>query len=556
MIIGLDVGGTHTDAVLLADDGLRAAVKVPTDANDLFHSVLSGLEQAVRGQDPARIRRIVLSTTLTTNAIVQSRIGPVGMIVSGGPGIDPELFRLGDHYVCVSGAVDHRGRETEPVDEAQIRAAGQRFRRDGVRHVGVVGKFSVRNPSHENRIGRILADDFEQVFLGHHCAGLLNFPRRIATTYLNAAVYPLYRDFFLAVKQSLERMGFTVPIRILKADGGNIQFDASLDAPVQTILSGPAASVMGATVFAPPDADCLVLDIGGTTTDMALLVKRIPLLNPLGIEIAGIKTLVRSMEVHSIGIGGDSTVRIRDGRIVVGPERSGPAMGYGGAHFTPTDALMILGRIEDGSPSRAREGAQPLAAMLGVTVEEAAKAVFVETCRGILDEAAAFIERIRQKPVYTVHEMLDGATLSPRRILILGGPAEHFAGGLSSLSGWDVEVVPRSPVANAIGAALARTTSQVTLFADTELGMASAPEEQFHTGIDGGFSLADALSLARQLLCKRAVSWGANADTLEMDTVEALEFNMVRGFRTAGKNIRVTVQVTPGLIRGYEQRIR
>jgi hypothetical protein len=127
---------------------------------------------------------------------------------------------------------------------------------------------------------------------------------------------------------------------------------------------------------------------------------------------------------------------------------------------------------------------------------------------------------------------------------------------LSSLSGWDVEVVPRSPVANAIGAALARTTSQVTLFADTELGMASAPEEQFHTGIDGGFSLADALSLARQLLCKRAVSWGANADTLEMDTVEALEFNMVRGFRTAGKNIRVTVQVTPGLIRGYEQRIR
>lgn len=555
MIIGLDVGGTHTDAVLLATDGLRSAVKVPTDPKDLFRSVLSGLEQAVHGTDPKRIRRIVLSTTLTTNAILQSQIEPVGMIVSGGPGIDPEHFRIGDHYVCVSGAVDHRGRETDPVDDAEIRAAGRRFRKDGVRYVGVVGKFSVRNPSHEDHIGRLLADDFEQVFLGHRCAGLLNFPRRIATTFLNAAVFPLHREFFHAVKRSLEQMGLTVPIRILKADGGNIHFDASLAAPAQTILSGPAASVMGGTVFAPPGTDCLALDIGGTTTDMALLVDRIPLLNPLGIEIAGIKTLVRSMEIHSVGLGGDSCVRIRQGRLAVGPERRGPAMGYGGPRFTPTDALMILGHIQDGNPARSREGARPLASALGLTVEAAAQAVFSETCRRILDEAGAFVERLRQKPVYTVHEMLDGITLSPRRVLVMGGPAEHFAPGLSSLSGWKVEAVPRSTVANAIGAALARTTSQVTVFADTERGLAVAPEVHFRMGIDRGFSLDDAVSLARDLLYRKAVSWGGDPDTLEMDTLEALEFNMVRGFRQTGKSIRVKVQVTPGLVHGYERRL-
>lgn len=556
MIIGLDVGGTHTDTVLLAEEGLREAVKVPTEADDLYRSVLAALEKTTQGTDPGRIRRIVLSTTLTTNAVVQNRVAPVGMVVSGGPGIDPEHHRIGDHYVCVSGAIDHRGRETEPVDDAEIRAVARRFRSEGIRHVGVVGKFSVRNPAHEDHIGRMLAEGAERVFLGHRCAGLLNFPRRIATTFLNAAVYPVHSAFFHSVKRSLESKGISVPIRILKADGGNIRFDASLDSPAETVFSGPAASVMGAAVFAPDRQDCLAMDIGGTTTDMALLVDRSPLLNPVGIEVAGIKTLVRSLEIHSVGIGGDSRVRVEAGRIAVGPERSGPAMGYGGKDFTPTDALMILGWVRDGDRDRAVEGAKPVAGALGVSVEEAAQAVFTETCRRILEEALGFVRRTQAKPVYTVHEMLDGVTVSPRRVLVLGGPAEHFARGLASLSEWDVEAVPRSPVANAIGAALARTTSQVTLFADTERGMATAPEDHFQQAVDGDFSLSDAVSLARELLQRKAVAQGANPDTLEMDTLEALSFNMVRGFRTTGRNIRVKVQVKPGLIQGYERRIR
>src|SRR5512134_3593310 len=114
MIIGLDVGGTHTDVVLLDHFGIKRDIKVTTDASNLFGSVLKGLNAVTEGVPVQDIRRIVLSTTLATNAVVQDKVPPVGMIVSAGPGIDPEQFRTNPHYICVSGSIDHRGREIEP----------------------------------------------------------------------------------------------------------------------------------------------------------------------------------------------------------------------------------------------------------------------------------------------------------------------------------------------------------------------------------------------------------------------------------------------------------
>ena len=122
--------------------------------------------------------------------------------------------------------------------------------------------FRVRNAAHEIAIHDLLGDRFEKVFLGHRVAGRLNFPRRIATTFLNASVYPIHKEFFEAVVNSLAKKGLSVPIRILKPDGGNMRFDASIDHPAQTILSGPAASVMGSVAFAPKDEACR-MDIGG-----------------------------------------------------------------------------------------------------------------------------------------------------------------------------------------------------------------------------------------------------------------------------------------------------
>ena len=200
MIIGLDVGGTHTDVVLLGNNGLEKQTKVLTDPEDLYKSVLAGLEKITADIDPQQIHRIVLSTTLTTNAIVQERTPAVGMIVSGGPGIDPEVYRTNNHYCAVSGSIDHRGREIEPIDLDEIHDIGRRFQEAGVQYVGVVGKFSIRNPIHELSIKDALNNRFDKIFMGHKISGSLNFARRIATTYLNAAVYPIHKDFFEAEK--------------------------------------------------------------------------------------------------------------------------------------------------------------------------------------------------------------------------------------------------------------------------------------------------------------------------------------------------------------------
>ena len=552
MIIGLDVGGTNTDVVLLSKKGLIREVKVPTDSSDLFHTVLTGLERVMEQIDPQKISRVVLSTTLTTNAIIQNTIPQVGMIVSSGPGIDPEFYRTNPHYYTVSGSIDHRGREITPVNETEVKDIIERLKSDGIEHVGVIGKFSARNPNHELKIFSLMKDRFEKIFLGHQCSGNLSFPRRIATTFLKTATYPLHKRFFEAVKKSLDQKGFSVPIHILKADGGTMSFESSIDYPGQTILSGPAASVMGAIAFAPEQKDVVVLDIGGTTTDMAVLINRVPVLEPLGIEISGYKTLIRSLKTRSIGLGGDSTVRVTDVGLTIGPDRKGPAMAFGGDVPTPTDALFALGLIKTGDREKALKGIGAIAADLGVPVEVAASKIFDKCCMDILEQVQHMVDGMNSKPVYTVHELHEGYKIKPSHIMILGGPATCFAERLKKFSDLTVNAVPKWHVANAIGAALARTTCEVTLFADTEREMAIAPEENFSQRVQRDFFKKDAIDTANNLLRQKALEKGAKSpEDLEMEVLEELEFNMVRGFHTTGKNIRVKVQIKPGLIGEY-----
>jgi N-methylhydantoinase A/oxoprolinase/acetone carboxylase beta subunit len=553
MIIGLDVGGTHTDVVLLGDSGLVRQVKVPTDAANLFRTVLAGLESVTTSLSAPELHRIVLSTTLTTNAIAQEKLPPVGMIVSSGPGLDPESHRTNAHYFAVSGSIDHRGREVASVSEGEVRQVAAGLKADGIRTVGIVGKFSIRNPRHELQIQAMLKDQFEKVFMGHQVSGSLNFARRVATTYLNAAVYPIHRSFFDAVQKSLAQKGLGVPLLILKADGGTMNLGASIEFPGQTILSGPAASVMGAVAFAPGDADAMVMDIGGTTTDIAIIRNRIPQLHPIGARLGGYRTLIRSLETRSIGIGGDSVVTVTHGGLQIGPQRQGPAMAFGGPRPTPTDALFIMGEMSEGDQRASARGMAAVAQDLGLSIEDAARRVFDEACRRILAEARELTDRVNNRPVYTVQDLQRGDKLDPALILILGGPAPYFARRLETLSGKRVKLVPRWQVANAIGAALARTTCEVVVFADTHRGMVMAPEENFTGTVDQRFTSRDAVETAFGLLKTKAFQIGAQEDDLEMEVLENLQFNMVRGFRTTGKNLRVKVQVKPGLIRTYEK---
>ena len=398
----------------------------------------------------------------------------------------------------------------------------------------------------------LLAPYVDRVFMGHQFSGTLSFPRRIATTYLNTAVYPVHKDFFEAVQKSLARRGLKVPIRVLKPDGGNMNLEASLDYPSQTILSGPSASVMGAMGVAPKDRTCLILDIGGTTTDMAVLIDGVPLLAPMGIEIDGYKTLIRALMTHSIGIGGDSVVREQNGHLTIGPDRLGPPMAYGGPLPTPTDAFCLLGLTPDGNPEAARSGIEPLAQALGISAEETATRIIDTACRQILSAADEMVDRINSKPVYTVHEMYEGQVIKPAHILVLGGPADLFAATLAPLFSGTVAKVPHWEVANAIGCALARTTCDVSVFADTAQGIVVAPEEEYREDIGGAFGLEQARTIALDLLRIKALNRGAHPDYLFTEIIEESEFNMIRGFRTIGRNIRVRAQVKPSLIQSFD----
>ncbi|MDR3568709.1 MAG: hydantoinase/oxoprolinase family protein [Syntrophobacteraceae bacterium] len=548
MIIGLDVGGTHTDAVLIGNGSVLRQVKVATDTCNLFDCVWACLEMVTRGVPPGAIRRAVLSTTLTTNAIAEGRLEKTGVVVSAGPGIDPANFQIGSHYYCVSGSIDHRGRVVQPLSRQEIETIADIFLAQDIRRVAVVSKFSVRNPQHELEMAEILRRSCDVVVAGHSLSATLNFPRRIATAWLNAAVHSVHKMFFEAVRDSLKGRGFEIPIYVLKADGGTMSFAASLDAPEQTIFSGPAASVLGALPFASREGDSLVLDIGGTTTDIAVFVHRSPLLEPLGGEVGGRKTLVRALKTRSIPLGGDSCVAVIDGDLRIGPRRHGPAMAYGGTTPTPTDALFVLGRAQKGDGEAACRGMTQIADLLEVSIEEAAHLVLDLSCKMIVRAAREMIEEINSKPVYTVKELLSGYRVKPAEILALGGPAPFFAPLIEKLTAIPTCAVPQWHVANAIGAAMARNTSEVTLFADTERGVAMAPGEEFSRQVGKDFDRKTALALACELLRAKCLKAGVSESEIDIDVVEDNQFNMVRDFYTVGRNIRVQVQTRPGLI--------
>ena len=323
VFVGIDVGGTHTDGVAVAEGRIVHKVKVPTRSDDLRGCTLRPWAPCWRGLSPAAVRRVVLSTTLVTNAVVQGDLDPTGTLLCAGPGVDPALHAPGGDTRVVPGAVDHRGREITPLDEAAVIDAVTEFRAAGIRALAVVGKFSVRNPNHELRIAELVGDGFDAVCLGHTLSGSLNFPRRVATAYLAAGVIRHHRAFVGVMTSALAEFGVDAPLYLLRADGGT-QLAQSFRNPAETALSGPAASVMGVEALDRVDQDTLALDIGGTTTDIGLFASGAPLLEPRGATIGAHRTQIRALFTRSTGAGGDSVVRVENDRLLVGPQRLGP----------------------------------------------------------------------------------------------------------------------------------------------------------------------------------------------------------------------------------------
>lgn len=558
MRLGIDVGGTHTDAVAVDREGnVTATAKVRTVHEDLLVSVRAALENVLMQVDAQDVARLNLSTTLSTNAIVEGRTEDVGVFVSSGPGVDPESFRIGRHYYTFEGSIDHRGEEVAALDGDSLESAVALCRREGVRVFAAVSKFSTRNPAHENIMHEAITSDgtweseAEFVTLGHRISGMLNFPRRISTAYYNAAVWRTFNAFADAVEGSVRHYGIKAPVNILKADGGTMPLSLCRGLPVESILSGPSASVMGIIALCDVVEDCVILDIGGTTTDIAVFAAGAPVIEPEGISVGSYPTLVRAMKTRSIGIGGDSRLRVVRGDVRVGPERVGPPLCMGGTEPTLMDAfnyLGLAGTLCDREESE--RGIAKLAGLWDIFPEALARRAVDYAVAAIRKAVEELVAEINARPVYTIMELLEGRKVRPRKAYVMGGPARAFQSLLAESLGWEVETPRHYEVANAIGAAMTRTTQVLELFADTDKGVMFIPVLDIEKRISSRYSLEEAERDARRnliALLKENDPEAARRDDLPVDIVEAQSFNMVGDFSTLGRNIRVKAQVRPGV---------
>lgn len=543
MIIGIDVGGTHADGVLLDGDKPVAKHKVSVDGRNLSEVIIALLQQ-LTPPDRSRLRRLQLSSTLCTNAIVTGNLDPVAMLLQSGPGLNPEFFRDSCRTWFLDGAIDHRGQILRDSNPAAIIAAAAEIRREGFDSVAIVTKFSHRNNHHELSIAKQLTDRFAYVSLGHRISGLPNFPRRVYSSWLNAALMARFNRFIDSLEMGIGHLGITCPCYVLKADGGTIPFARAREFPCESIHSGPSASVMGCLALGVSNEDAVILDIGGTTTDIALLVEGSPLLEPYGIEIAGRPTLIRALKSRSIGLGGDSRVTFEGGVFTIGPERKGTSMAEGGLAPTPTDAMVVLGKLQLGSPRHAA------AAMLKLAPRQEPEytatlllEAFVARIRATVEE---MIEEVFARPVYTVAALLHRRRITPRQIIAIGGPAKALEGFLADGLFLPCTVPDHYEVANAIGAARARLTVQATLYADTSDGRLSIPEISALEKIPNRFTMADAEKRLQGAISRMVAEMGLAACP-EIDFHERLEMNVVRGFVASGKILNLKAQIRPGL---------
>jgi len=398
LIVGLDMGGTHVDGVIIKDGQVLHKVKKTTDRNNVFGSIWTTLEALVAPYDASQIKRINLSTTVSTNAIVEKKTAPVGMIIQSGPGLVNDFSNCGDARQSISGSIDHRGVMVEDLQLGEVYKALKLFKKKDITALAVVTKFSIRNPNHEIQIGQMLQKEFNSITLGHRMSGKLNFPRRVTTSYLNSAVHATFLNFSENIKKSLKKEEIKAPVFILKADAGTMDMATAEERPVETILSGPAASFMGISSLMPNDEDAILLDIGGTTTDIFFLADGVPLFEPLGATITGYHTLVHAIYSVSIGLGGDSCITIEDNQVIIGPERKGPPYAFGGPKPTPTDAMLYAGLIN----SSDKEVAKKAEEALGILGKELALPV-AEVGALILETMAEMIKTKTDQLLAEIH---------------------------------------------------------------------------------------------------------------------------------------------------------
>jgi N-methylhydantoinase A/oxoprolinase/acetone carboxylase beta subunit len=278
-----------------------------------------------------------------------------------------------------------------------------------------------------------------------------------------------------------------------------------------------------------------------------MFVKGAPLLEPSGATIGTHKTQIRALFNRSIPAGGDSSVRVKDGVLTIGPDRQGPAAAFGGPSPTPTDALVVLGRTS-AARDRATAALAPVAEALGLAVESAAVRIVETLAHTVAEAARAYVAEVNGRPVYTIREFLAGHKVRPVRAVMVGGPARALAPYVERELGLPVHVGAHFDVANAVGAAVAKVNLEVNAFADTAEGRFTIPEAGVHREIGSGFTLADTRRAAEEALAGLARESGLAPEDFVAETVEEESFRIVEGYSARGSVHRLRMQVRPSIL--------
>lgn len=332
LLLGVDTGGTYTDAVLLRDETeVVATAKSLTMRHDLAlgigAAVHAVLEQS--GVRPSDIAMAALSTTLATNALVEGQGGRVALIYVGFGANDLSRHGLeaalkGDPVLCIAGGHTHAGGQAEPIDTKALEAF-LKEQTNAVSGYAIAARFATRNPSHELDVARrVSAVTNAPVTCSHQLSAKLNGPKRAVTAVLNARLIGMIDGLIGQTQDVLTQIGIAAPLMVVRGDGALMSAAQARVRPIETILSGPAASIVGAR-WLTGAATALVSDIGGTTTDVAVLRDGRPSIDPQGAQVGGYRTMVEAVAMRTTGLGGDSQVHVREeglrGGLTLGPRR-------------------------------------------------------------------------------------------------------------------------------------------------------------------------------------------------------------------------------------------
>lgn len=565
MLLGLDVGGTFTDAVIIDGHRVVATAKRRTTKDNLMNGIGEALDAVLEGYDASNIEQVTLSTTVVTNTIVEEKEQVVDLYVVTGPGRNvDDIFPVKPIYL--QGYTEHRGIVVEHTPADAVRGIANMVQaRSGTDLAAVSAKFGVRNPQEELSITEELKNTYHTISNGSLLSGSLNFPRRTISAYFNSAVTPVFTVFKKNVEDALSARNILAPLHILKADGGSLPMEHMVSRPVETAFTGPAATVLGLSALGViGNKHTVALDIGGTTTDISLWKHGKPLMTKNGVSIREYPSAVRSFAVTSVGIGGESVIRLKNGNLTVGPERVGPSVALGGIEPTLGDALIVLGHANYGDFNLASRALQDLADAIQATLRsknvntsnnqltliktasDVARLIVEKALQTIQHGINEVVKVENKRPIYVVADIVNPDVFVPEHIVVVGGTAPSLGPSIGEYLELPVTIPENAAVANAIGAALALSTIELTVHVDTKRRLLVIPEL-------GVKQQNCTLKRAEQVVERAKETLSEEAIRLGLDTVQEIEvisiedFPVVEGWQSMERLITVKVQLAAGV---------